>query len=547
MSTIYEQINWLVNGENANEEVLDRPLKNLVSLLDNGLMKDGVSEYLLDLKKPSLVGSIKPLGSGNAIQGSYYDNTTNILYSLQLVGDDFKIYQSNITGNTLKEYNFSFDKNVRQQLTGIYIDGKINFLSSYGEDGEIVKFDLDGNYNVIKIINENSGNITPSVSKNEKEIVLEYTIDNKQYISLYKTTDVINSTDWRGKEFKKFEIPFLGSEYPLQGIALDEKFIYVAYGDGDKTNDNFIKVFNKNGVFIDNIEIKAGIDDSDKYEQEGLFWYNETLFSIVCTGEDGNNNIKIISFGVTKTSSEMYYLDGADLNNVNGSGVYYENDVSKMSKTKNYPIGDSSAYSSFKLEVKNIDGDNVYQYAHFIPFKEGKYYRYSLDNGDTWSDWRWETHRGVTVSYENDDAPDAWITNADIYGDTDVSLKKALLKGVFFNDICFLTYQIHINGFEETADDSRFYLEMDITSMLQAVDGRIESVTLSSAGVASVNLMENADETGADNIPLVANVLAGEPDDTIIFLIKDSSNINATVRSVYLYGTIIVNTNFGEY
>ena len=44
--SIYEQINWLTNGEEASESVFNRPLKKLVQLLDDGYIEINVSQLL---------------------------------------------------------------------------------------------------------------------------------------------------------------------------------------------------------------------------------------------------------------------------------------------------------------------------------------------------------------------------------------------------------------------------------------------------------------------------------------------------------------------
>jgi len=155
MSTIYEQIEWLHNGELANEEVFDRPLKKLVSLMDNGEIDFSINKNLLfnkqledDEKPTDNISLVVNRGSEEDAFIKWDENTDNWVFSgpndTLLTLSDFKnkpffknlLYNGNFVANQThlsdggvnlelgpsKDFNYGIVTDNLYMVTGDYDD-----------------------------------------------------------------------------------------------------------------------------------------------------------------------------------------------------------------------------------------------------------------------------------------------------------------------------------------------------------------------------------------------------------------------------------------
>ena len=313
------QINLFNNSgiiTDSNEKiVLERTLPTFKRVVNNG-------EFLFELIRDS----------GNVVQGFAYDKFTGDGFASQVVSGKLVITKyTNISANFNKyypTYTIELDIDSHQALGLFYHDNKQWLAMNYSSDGAIVLFRIDSSglleQKLVNVYGTNSGYCTVGVSDCMNYLCIEgVESDGVNYVKLYDINTVMNNDNIENLYITKFALPDRSSPpYPLQGLAMDKQNIYIAYGDGDKSCENFIEIYSLDGVLKDKITLTVGADDTDKYEQEGIFWAylygHPILCTTVATGADGANTIKIYSLD----GENIYRHKTKSINLTNPDSIY---------------------------------------------------------------------------------------------------------------------------------------------------------------------------------------------------------------------------------
>jgi len=245
--------------------------------------------------------------SGNVIQGVWKDTKGKGAYACWVSSDELHIAYYGVLPYRWGWVNPSWEINTgkygHQQLTGYYKPDGSRWLIVSAHEGKFWMFQISSESLVdsreITAYGDDGGHVTCGISKCGKWFITEgYIGDDRQVVSIYPVSilDTLNDGDSiAGQAIIEFDIERLDSTaYPLQGVAMDSGFIYIAYGNGDEADANFIRTFDIDGNLVNETILTFGNEsDNDKYEQEGLFWMNNHLCSVIATGEDGNNTITL--------------------------------------------------------------------------------------------------------------------------------------------------------------------------------------------------------------------------------------------------------------
>lgn len=261
----------------------------------------------------TLITTLK-LSSGNAVQGFAHDPRTMEFFATQIVSDKFRL--SGFTGS-IDESHFGscgwvspswyvdLDIDSHQALAIVYAHGERWFAANYGSAGQIILFRANENgLSDSRIVTTHdgaeSGYCTVGNSPDNSTVVVEgLDADGKQVIKIFDAVDLFDTDNASDNARYQYTIETLQSPpYPLQGISVDDDMrVYIAYGDGDKSAPNFLRVYSRWGELISETDMTIGVDGTDKYEQEGINWIYAAgapiLSSCVLTGSDGANVPKI--------------------------------------------------------------------------------------------------------------------------------------------------------------------------------------------------------------------------------------------------------------
>ena len=265
----------------------------------------------IDSSNTSYITTLKT-SSTNATQGVCVDRKTNELFSVQLTGGKVRLSRfSSLKTNGFSSATWSVDLDLphaHQSLAIVYYDNQRWFVMNGDASGYITLFRADSSglleQRDVKTHNNVVGNFcTAGNNPSMTHLVVEgLEKQDIQTIKVFSLDDVFEWNDISGRALFQYDIEYLDSPpYPLQSLVIDENFnTYIAYGGGDKNYDNFIRVYDKQGSLVQQETITAGIDDTDKYEQEGIFWFYPngvpTVAINVLTGADGHNISKVFAF-----------------------------------------------------------------------------------------------------------------------------------------------------------------------------------------------------------------------------------------------------------
>jgi len=319
----------------------------------NGLVVDGNEKVMFERTLPSykkLVNNGEKLfeilrESGNVVQGFAYDKFTGDGYASQVVDDKLVISKyTNISTNLNRHtpaYSVELDIEAHQALGLFYHEGEQWLTMNFGSSGQIVLFRVDSGglleQKIVQVYGESSGYCTVGVSECMNYLCIEGFENGVNFVKTYSVDSVMNNENIVDLYITKFALPELSSPpYPLQDMAMDRENIYVAYGDPDKAYDNFIDIYSLDGLKKERVVLTVGMDDTDKYEQEGLFWLYDNgkaiLATMVATGEDGNNTMTAYSLDgesiYREKSVSMDVVNPDDSYLLDGTKVFNDDTVS---------------------------------------------------------------------------------------------------------------------------------------------------------------------------------------------------------------------------
>jgi hypothetical protein len=269
------------------------------------------------------------------------------------------------------------------------------------------------------------------------------------------------------------------------------------------------------------------------------------LFKVKATTNDN----EAVNYGqiskVIGLDGKAFDLDGEDLNTITTTGVYSTTNGATATSANHYPDTVNQP-DVIWLRVTNANGI-VTQELKYYGIKNTKFIRLSKDNGTTWEDWNWEAFRGETISHREANEFDSFILSGSILGDSSILFKKAVYKGVIFDDIVFLSFAFYFSGFSGTGNDSGINLQLDLKEMLKRYVPEITGVTVESYGSGAAVFYTNNDFTGTDSILSPVFIETGDPNDTMNILNEDLSNMgSSTWKSLKIVGSITININYGE-
>jgi len=242
--------------------------------------------------------------SGNVIQGAWMDPDTGDLYASWVESDIVHVARyadPGTFGYIAPAWEVDTGLYGHQQLAGIRDESGRLWLVTSGSAGALLMMRLDETgvleSREIQIYGADGGHVTSAISPGGRYIAVEGYLDSRQNIRIYDAAQLLFGSG--AEPVAQWDITALDpGTYPLQGIALDESRIYLAYGNGDEADPNFIRIYTLDGALLDEKRLTIGNEiENDKYEQEGLLWVHlggrPVLAGIIATGADGANTIRI--------------------------------------------------------------------------------------------------------------------------------------------------------------------------------------------------------------------------------------------------------------
>jgi len=165
-------------------------------------------------------------------------------------------------------------------------------------------------------------------------------------------------------------------------------------------------------------------------------------------------------------------LEDTNLNDVLQRGEYWESDSVNFSKANNYPVGDEDVYEACKLTVDTIgDTGHVIQEVVYTGYHFSTYARSTLNNGNTWSEWKLiqtsPTTKGIGL---HDEDFDEYILSFQFWDEDanscDINVKDAYIKFIPAGNALHITGMIKVQDFEADPGDESFILDIDLKKLI---------------------------------------------------------------------------------